>query len=279
VQHWRIEDLAWQRFSSAQVRPEHVSLVKAAAMVERNAADYEAYLKGVFADDPLFCAAVAAWAAEEVKHGEALGRWAELADPSWDFALAFGRFRAGYRVPLGAHRSVRGSHSGELIARCMVEIGTSSYYTALAEATEEPLLREICHRIAADEFRHYKLFYEHLRHWRQQERLGLARRLWVALRRISESGDDELATAWHAANEAPGQPYERRRCATAYRRGAASCYRRHHVARGVGMLFKAVGLSPQGWGCALAGSLAWRLLRRAQAPTSPQRPSARNDAA
>ena len=47
----------------------------------------------------------------------------------------------------------------------MVEIGTSSYYTALADATKEPVLQIICRQIAADEFRHFKLFYDHLRRY------------------------------------------------------------------------------------------------------------------
>ena len=47
----------------------------------------------------------------------------------------------------------------------MVETGTSSYYTALAEATDEPVLRQICKLIAADEYRHFKLFYDHMRRY------------------------------------------------------------------------------------------------------------------
>jgi len=54
---------------------------------------------------------------------------------------------------------VRGSRSGELIARCVVETGTSSYYTAIADATDEPLLKTYAGHIASDELRHYKLFY------------------------------------------------------------------------------------------------------------------------
>jgi enoyl-[acyl-carrier-protein] reductase (NADH) len=40
-------------------------------------------------------------------------------------------------LPLDVTDSVRGSRTSELIARCMVETGTSSYYTALAEAGRE----------------------------------------------------------------------------------------------------------------------------------------------
>src|SRR5258708_8674981 len=49
-----------------------------------------------------------------------------------------------------------------MIARCIVEIGTSSYYSALREAAAEPVLQEICRHIAADELRHFRLFYKHL---------------------------------------------------------------------------------------------------------------------
>ena len=64
---------------------------------------------------------------------------------------AFERYRDGYKLPLDANASVRGSRTGELIARCMVETGTSSYYTALGEATTEPVLKQVCKLIAADE--------------------------------------------------------------------------------------------------------------------------------
>ncbi len=266
MKHWRLEHLPWDRFDPARVEPALVPRVKAAAMVERNGGDYGIYLDRVFADDPDFRAAAALWAEEEVQHGEALGRWASLADPGWDFEAAFARYREGYRIALDATASIRGSRAGELIARCMVETGTSSYYTALAESTDEPLLGRICAQIAADEFRHYKLFYDHLRRYLGRERIGLPRRLRIAAGRIGESEDDELAFAWHCANAPAGEQFDRRRCTAAYMAGAMRCYRFRHVERGMGMIFKAVGLPPRGRISALAARLAWRGLcwRRAR---------------
>ena len=55
---------------------------------------------------------------------------------------------------------MRGSRRGEMIARCVVESGTSSLYSAIRDASEEPVLKEVAGRIAADEFRHYRLFYD-----------------------------------------------------------------------------------------------------------------------
>ncbi|MDE2006928.1 MAG: ferritin-like domain-containing protein [Rhodospirillales bacterium] len=261
MKHWTLDQLGWERFDPARVDPAMVPLVKAAAMVERNGSDYAIYLNRVFADDPDFRAAADRWAAEEVQHGEALGRWAALADPGWDFAAAFARYRAGYKLPLDATASIRGSRAGELIARCMVETGTSSYYTALAERTDEPLLRQICAQIAADEFRHYKLFYDHLRRYLGRERIGLLGRLRIAAGRIGESEDDELAFAWHCGNEPETTRYEHASCSAAYMSGAMQCYRFRHIERGMGMIFKAVGLPPRGRLSAVAARFAWRLLR------------------
>ena len=261
MKHWRIEEVAWDRFDVSKLDPDLVPLVKAAAMVERNGTDYAVYLNRVFADDPDFRLAADNWAVEEVQHGDALGRWAMLVDPSWDYEAAFARYKAGYRLPLDAMRSVRGSRTGELIARCMVEIGTSSYYSALAETASEPVLRQICKNIAADEFRHYKLFYDHMRRYLGREKIGLVRRMFIALGRITESEDDELAYAWHCGNQPAAQKFVRANCIAAYMAGAMRLYRFRHIERGMGMIFKAVGLKPRGRLSDAASRGAWRLLR------------------
>ncbi|MSP29263.1 MAG: hypothetical protein EXR09_02090 [Acetobacteraceae bacterium] len=77
-----------------------------------------------------------------------VGRWAMLADPGWDFEAAVARYLAEYQIALDAEASIRGSRSGALIARCMAETGTSSYYTALVEAAEKSVVTKICQRIA-----------------------------------------------------------------------------------------------------------------------------------
>jgi hypothetical protein len=261
MKHWRLDDVNWDRFDPDKVDPALIPLVKAAAMVERNGRDYAVYLGRVFADDPAFRDAAGYWADEEVQHGDALAKWATLADPAWSYERAFARYRDGYKLPLDALASVRGSRTGELIARCMVETGTSSYYTALAEAAQEPVLRQVCKLIAADEYRHFKLFYDHMRRYLAREHIGILRRLRIALGRIGESEDDELAYAYHCGNEPDSTRYEHRRCIAAYMARAMAFYRYRHIERGTGMILKAVGLPPRGRLSDLATRLAWRLLR------------------
>jgi hypothetical protein len=261
MKHWRIEQVGWDRFEPSKVDPGVVPLVKAAAMVERNGDDYALYLKSVFHDDPDFHIAADNWAEEEVEHGEALGKWATLADPRWDFRAAFTRYRESYKIDTKADASIRGSRTGELIARCMVETGTSSYYTALGEGSSEPVLKEVCRLIAADEYRHFKLFYDHMRRYLARENLSFMQRLKVAAGRIGESEDDELAYAFHCSNEDPATPYDHDRCIAGYMGRAMGYYRFHHIERGMGMIFKSVGLEPRGRLSDIAAKGAWRLLQ------------------
>ena len=280
MKHWHIDEVAWHRFDSSRLDPEIVPLVKAAAMVERNAADYVTYLTRVFHDDPDFRAAAERWGVEETQHGDALGRWGEFADRSWNFQDAFARYRAGYTIQLDAEASIRGSRSGELIARCMVETGTSSYYSALGDSTDEPVLKEICRLIAADEYRHFKLFYDHLKRYLARENLSFARRLRVALGRIGESEDDELAYAFHCGNEDASMPYDHDRCIAGYMGRAMGFYRFGHIERGMGMIFKTIGLAPRGRLADVAAKGAWLLLqwrrnryRRALGRTASENPT------
>ncbi len=262
MKHWSLDDVAWDTFDVSKVDGAIVPLVKAAAMVEKNGMDYAAYLGRVFIDDPDFCQASDNWAVEEVQHGDALGKWATLADPGWNFATAFERYRSGYKLPLDTDASVRGSRTGELIARCMVETGTSSYYTALGDATAEPVLQQVCRLVAADEYRHFKLFYDHMKRYLAREKLGLFSRLRIAAGRITETEDDELAFAFHCGNEPEGRSYDHDRCTAGYMGQAMGFYRWKHIERSTGMVLKAVGLPPRGRLGDGAAKLAWALMQR-----------------
>ena len=262
--HWTWDDIAWDSFDPTRVDPDVLRAVKAASMVEANSADYVSYLNNVFADDPDMVARIHVWGEEERQHGDALARWASLADRSWHFAPRLASFRANYQLPLDAAESVRGSRAGELLARCVVECGTSSFYSAIRDASDEPVLKEICHRIAGDEFRHYKLFYEGLQHYEGRDRLGLMTKLRVALGRVQEADDDELSVAYWCANvenTADAVPYDRKACATAYELRATRLYRYGHVARGLFMIARAIGINPQGRIVGLLSRGVWYMLQ------------------
>lgn len=262
-EHWTIEGLPWDRLEPSKVDADLLKVIKAAALVEYNAESYADYLCRVFSDDPEFQAEVRRWAVEEVQHGAALGAWAERIDPSWSLEEAMAKFRAGYKIEHFANdNSIRGSRAGEMVARCMVEIGTSSYYTAIGNACAEPVLKQICANIAGDEFRHYKLFYDTLNRYLKREDMGRLRRLRVALSRIAETEDDELSYAFYAANANGNDIYNREAYNREYMRRAYSYYQKPQIDRAVAMVFKACGFDPKGWSGKAASRAAWWLITR-----------------
>ena len=258
--HWEVNSLPWDRFDPGQLDPDLLKVVKAAALVEYGADNYARYLCNVFSDDAAFQEAARNWAIEETRHGEALGRYAERADPEFNLSRAFARFSAGYGFDTEVEKSVRGSRAGELIARCIVETGTSSYYTAIADSTGEPLLKAICRRIAADALRHYKLFYTHLKRYLDRDALTRFERLRIGLRRMRESEDDELAYAFYAANTPEQTVYHRAEYTMAYMARAYRFYNPGHVARVVAMVFKVCGLKPHTIWQSMVNRAAWWLL-------------------
>jgi rubrerythrin len=257
MKHWTLHDIPWQQFDSSKTTPSLIAAIKAASMVEYNGYDYARYLCEIFHDDEEFKTAVHQWAEEEVQHGAALRKWSELADPAFDFDWSFTRFTNGYKLPLDVNQSVRGSRSGELIARCVVETGTSSYYTAIKNSTDEPVLQIVCARIAADEFRHYKLFYMHLKRYLEQEHIGSWQRLRIALSRISESEDDELAYAYYAANTDADTIYNHNHYKNEYMKAAYQFYHPHDIDKMVAMVMKAVGFTPGGTLQTVFNKAAW----------------------
>ncbi|PJK31245.1 ferritin-like domain-containing protein [Minwuia thermotolerans] len=259
--HWSPDDIAWEQFDPSRVDSDILAVIRAASLVERNSADYVAYLKRVISDDPEFRAAAEQWGHEEHQHGIVLGRWAEMADPDFDFETAFRRFTEGYRIPVDAEASVRGSRAGEMVARCVVEAGTSSFYAALRDATEEPVLKDICNRISKDEIRHYRMFQDYFQRYQEREHLGRPRRAWIAATRFLEAEDDELSFAYYCANMPPEEAYDRSEAGRAYARTALGCYRRDHLGKAVKLILKAAGLPPHGRLGDLAFQATWLFLK------------------
>lgn len=120
------------------------------------------------------------WEREEVQHGLALKRYVEAAWPDFDWEEAYRGFFDEYSG-LCLVDNLAETRALEMVARCVVETGTSVFYRTLSEAAPEPVLKQITSNIADDEVRHYKHFYHFFRHYRDREppsRLAVLRQLW-----------------------------------------------------------------------------------------------------
>lgn len=266
--YWTLDDIDWGRFRPDLVDDDMLATVKAAALVEANAPDYVTYLRNVFRDDADLCAVLGAWGAEEEQHGAALARWATMADPDFDFEASLTVFRSDYeQVPLDTDQSVRGSKLGELFARCVVESGTTSFYSAMQDKTEEPVLKQIAGKISADEVRHYNLFRRRLADYEGEEPpLSKLARLKILADRVSERNDDEFGYAYYAGNLALNgwETYDRDHCMLAYELGSVGIYRQPHLEKAAKMMLKAVGFDSDSLVSKVATRLAWIFVRRRQ---------------
>ena len=139
---WTLDDIAWGAFDPEQGCGIFLMAVKAASVVEYKCARPCRLSEAVFPGDAAMHAIFEQWGLEETQHGLALGRWVKRTRTEFDFEATFKAFREGYKPPHfeDADGSVRGSKRGELIAR-VVESGTTSYYSAMRDATEEPVLK------------------------------------------------------------------------------------------------------------------------------------------
>jgi len=202
------------------------------------------------------------WLPEELQHGRALRRYVEIAWPEFDWEPAFRRFVEEFRpfcdVALEAARSL------EMASRCVVEMGTASYYTTLSRGSPEPVLSVLTRRIVEDEVRHYKHFYRFFRKYRGMEspsRAAVVPALWRRLR--MSGGDDSFIVLKHVYTARhPGDSFDfgvyrnlRRECGELVR-----AHFPHEMS--VRMLLKPLGLGPRTQRAALplAVALARRLV-------------------
>src|SRR5579863_6050085 len=199
-QRWSLDSINWRAIRHDAVgEPDALFyLVAAASFMESTTDRYTRNLIDQFSDDSEITDWLEQhWLPEEAQHGLALRRYVEFAWP--DFA--WDRVYAAFLDEFSAYCSVDGlepTRTREMASRCIVEMGTASYYTTLSRLGCDPVLTTIAHCIAEDEIRHYKHFYRYYCKYQQispEGRLGVFRALLNRLRMID--GDDSFITMKH----------------------------------------------------------------------------------
>jgi rubrerythrin len=222
--HWSLDDIPWPAIRHDAVAQNEVLfyMVAAASLMESATDLYTQNLIAFFADDDEIAAWLEQyWLPEELQHGRALRRYVEAAWPDFPWPAVREAFVEEFR-PF-CDEALETARSLEMASRCVVEMGTASFYTCLSRASPEPVLAAVTARIARDEVRHYKHFYRYFRKYRSAERqrrgaVGAA--LWRRLRMTG--GEDRLVVLKHVhAARRPGAPFDagvyrvmRRQCRT-----------------------------------------------------------------
>ena len=195
---WSIDDIPYDAIDAVRLRGEArlFQLVAAASFVEITSEIYTrnlvAYYRG---DEDVTTWLQDGWQREEVQHGAALRRYVETAWPEFDWERAYRNFVAEYSE-LCAIERLSGSRALEMVARCVVETGTSSFYRMLSAAAPEPVLRRLALNISADEVDHYKHVYRYFRRYAASERTGRAAVLRTLIRRVVEVDAEDAACAF-----------------------------------------------------------------------------------
>lgn len=198
---WNLDRIPFDQIDLALVREREdlFYLVTAASFVEIAADLYTDNLIRYFnGDDDVVDWLEHHWKPEEVRHGKALRAYVCHVWPEFDWDRAYSAFFAQY-APLCTVDAFERTRSLEMVARCVVETGTATFYQALADQTEEPVLAGIASRIRSDEISHYKHFYRYFCTYSASEQPGRWRVLAALRRRIVEARNDDADCAlWHA---------------------------------------------------------------------------------
>ena len=184
------------------------------------------------------------WQAEEVKHGESLKRYVQAVWPDFDWERSFSSFTAEYSE-LCSMDNLESSRALEMVARCVVETGTSTLYRCLHDHVDEPVLKQILCNIKADEVRHYskfrKLFLEH-NGFEKKGALAVCSVIWK--RMIEINGEDGYVAFKHAYLARCGRSEELEQEWAKFRKSLNALVIRHYPFRmAVEMLLSPVPLS------------------------------------
>lgn len=208
---WGLDSIPFNSVDSQQVihREDLFYLVVAASFIEIASDLYTANLAEYFQEDVEIVEWLEKhWQHEEVRHGYSLRDYAKHVWPDFNWDAAYQSFFDEY-APLCTVEEFEPSQALEMAARCVIETGTATFYTALSGQSPEPILAGIAANIRAEEVGHYKYFYRYFRQYRQQE--GTARRqvfgaIW---RRIVEARNSDAEIAlWHVFAHRNSLPVE-----------------------------------------------------------------------
>jgi len=247
-QHWSLDDIPWHAIRRDAVAPaETLFYLLASASLMESATDlYTENLVDYFAGDEEITSWLEQyWLPEELQHGRALRRYVEAAWPQFDWEPARRRFVEEFR-PF-CDTALESTRTLEMASRCVVEMGTASYYRTLSHASPDPVLAMLTGHIAEDEVRHYKHFYRYFRRYQDTETPGRAAVLAALWRRLRMTGgDDSYIVLKHVyRTRHPGQPFD----VEAYRRVRRQCRALLHDhfphEMSVRMLLKPLGLGPR----------------------------------
>lgn len=199
-QSWRLEDIPFDAIDTASVRDDEFLflMLASASFVEILAETYsgnliEHYQGNTEVTDWL----QDFWQKEETQHGRALKAYVQTVWPEFDWEGTHQAFRIEYSS-LCTVENLEPQRALELVARCVVETGTSTFYRALHDYAREPVLRQLIDNLKTDEVSHYAHFRRYFNAYNAIERHGVFAVIATIWRRVREvRGEDAYIAFKH----------------------------------------------------------------------------------
>ena len=186
--HWSLDDIPLDRVEIGRVRSQEelFLLLAGASFVETGSDLYTCNLLERFQGDAEISGWLTNhWQPEELQHGCALRAYVKRVWPEFDWEPAFAAFLADYSRGCTTEK-LEPTRCLEMAARCVVEMGTATYYRAIHDLSDEPVLGILVGFIQRDEVRHYKHFYRYFNKYNDIEHNNRATVLCALARRLRE---------------------------------------------------------------------------------------------
>ena len=192
---WRVEDIAFDTIDRPAI--EHNEdlffLLMSASFIETGSDTYASNLAEHYSAWPEIAAWLKEhWEAEELQHGRALRAYVEVVWPDFPWQQAYDSFFAEYSK-LCTMEELYPDPRLEMVARCVVETGTTAYYHTVRELSDEPVLTRLLGNIRNDEVNHFKHFLKYFKELQEVSPVGrtrIAGALYGRLKELRESDSD-----------------------------------------------------------------------------------------
>ncbi len=198
---WNYEEIEYEKINKKSVENNNFlfKLIAVASFIEITSDVYEKNLHEFYKEDKEITSWLKnVWEVEEIQHGKALRKYVKSVWSDFDWQKAYEEFKKEY-IKYCSIDEFQPTKAKEMLARMVVETGTSTFYKALsnyAKDLNEPILEEISHNIHKDEVYHYEIFNKGFNKYNEEEKLGKKDILKVIYSRLKEANDEDVAIAY-----------------------------------------------------------------------------------
>ncbi len=148
------------------------------------------------------------WMPEEIQHGKSLRKYINTIWKDFDWDEAYSDFKKEY-IPLCKLEYLQKSEAKEMLARMVVETGTSTFYKAIskyANDLNEPILKKIAENISKDEIYHFEIFEKYFKKYCKKENISKTEIIKILYSRLKEASNEDVKIAFKNIN--PSESYE-----------------------------------------------------------------------